>query len=456
MRTVGSHQVSTPDPLPASEYRTALADRLPSDALMDRVTTELANLVPSADGVLVGLVEESGVIRLVHASGALHGLVGASVDPARSLSGLCMKAGFVLRCDDAATDPRVDRVILDQIEMASLVVVPLVRNGETFGVASVVAAATNAFSDHDVTTCQAVAEILAGIISSGADIARLVGFLGPDQVSVPEAAGGDGAYSDSIARFASRVLSPATTLQVEVRHRIHNVLALHQFAMVFQPIVTLRDLRLAGVEALARFPGPPAQTPDRWFADATTVGLGVELEVAAIDDALGALRHLPDGVTLALNAGPDALASSELRSAIARHDASRVVIELTEHAPVMDYTVIRAAVGTLRRLGARLSVDDTGAGFASLTHIVHLAPELIKLDRWIVAGVDADPVRRALVTALVGFAHELGAEVIGEGIETQGELDALRQLGVDYGEGYLLARPGPLATVVSAVGALGG
>jgi len=409
-----------------------------------------------ADGVLIGLVGENGLVRLVHTSGALQGLVGANVDPACSLSGLCMEAGSVLRCDDVTTDTRVDRAIMDKIEMASLVVVPLVRDGRTFGVAGMLAAAKHAFSDHDVATCQAVSGILAGIISSSADIARIAGFLGPDQPFRPDGDGGDLACPDSIARFASRVLSPGTTLQVEVRHRIHKVLTLHRFATVFQPIVTLRDLRLAGVEALSRFPGPPAQPPDRWFADAAAVGLGVQLEVAAIEDALGALRHLPDGVTLAVNAGPDAVASPELRSVIARHDASRMVIELTEHAPVVDYPVMRTAVGTLRQLGARLSVDDTGAGFASLTHIVHLAPELIKLDRWIVAGIDGDPVRRALVTALVGFAHELGAEVVGEGIETQAELDVLRHLGVDYGQGFLLARPAPLDSLISALDGLGG
>ena len=92
-------------------------------------------------------------------------------------------------------------------------------------------------------------------------------------------------------------------------------------------------------------------------------------------------------------------------------------------------------------LGVRLAIDDTGAGFASLAHILKLAPDLIKLDRELTSGIDRDPVRCAPGAALVSFASRIGAEIIAEGIETASELEVLRGLGIRYGQGFLLCRP---------------
>ncbi len=429
------------------DYWSALRELLEPDAFLDRLVSELLVLVPHAEGALVGLVGERGLIHFVHAAGALHDLIGATLDPAHSLSGLAMHTGSVLRCDDADTDPRVDVEVLRRMEMTSLVSVPLQRDGVPVGVVDMVARRARAFTDADVRRCTALAEVLAAMICSSAEIARVLDSLAASESGAP-AELADDATSTTVARFVSNVLSPSTTELVEVRRRVRSAIDEHRFAVVFQPIVRLTDQRLVAVEALSRFSGPPEEPPDRWFAAAGAVGLGVELELAAFGAALEALPDLPGDVSLGVNLGPEALAVPELTGLLEAVDARRVIVELTEHAAVQDYECLQGVLSSLRHMGTRLSVDDTGSGFASLTHIVKLGPEFIKLDRWIIAGLDDDPVRRALVVALVGFAHELGARVVGEGIETASELEVLCALGVDFGQGYYLARPGPLGAVL--------
>lgn len=215
---------------------------------------------------------------------------------------------------------------------------------------------------------------------------------------------------------------------------------------VFQPIVDLRTGRPVGAEALARFDVAPFRPPDQWFAEAAEVGLGLQLEVTALRSALEQLRYLPSGLYLSLNASPMAMASQELRDAVANVPAERVVLELTEHTGVEDYARFGTAIDDLRSRGARLAVDDAGAGFASLLHILNLRPDVIKLDIGLVRGIDADPARRALGSALLHFGFDAyRAAMIAEGIETQGEFDTLRALGCGFGQGFYLGRPGRLS-----------
>jgi EAL domain-containing protein (putative c-di-GMP-specific phosphodiesterase class I) len=118
-----------------------------------------------------------------------------------------------------------------------------------------------------------------------------------------------------------------------------------------------------------------------------------------------------------------------------------VVLELTEHVPVEDYAVLNAALAPLRACGARVAVDDTGSGFASLRHIIDLHPDIIKLDIAITRGIDTDPSRAALAGMLAGFAVEMGIDVVAEGVETLAQRDRLLELGVVHGQGDLLGRP---------------
>lgn len=238
-------------------------------------------------------------------------------------------------------------------------------------------------------------------------------------------------------------LEPDASL-AQRRAVIERILLDGQPSMVFQPVCRTEDRAVLGVEALARFPGPPVQPPNVWFAEAATVGLGVELELAAARNALAALPALPAEGFLAVNLSPTAALQLGVEGVLSQVDPARLVIELTEHAPVTDYPALAGALAPLRAKGMRLAVDDAGAGYASFSHVLRLLPDLVKLDVALTRGIDVDPRRRALTAALLRFAEELGAEVVAEGVETEEELQTLRHLGVGAVQGFHLGRPLPL------------
>ncbi|NHC16389.1 EAL domain-containing protein, partial [Motilibacter deserti] len=202
---------------------------------------------------------------------------------------------------------------------------------------------------------------------------------------------------------------------------------------VYQPIIELERLQVAGVEALSRF---PTGAPDSWFADAARVGASERLELAAVR---AALAHRPDTRGfVSINVSPSIAASPALGRALEGQTLDALVLELTEHERVEDYRALLAHLAPLRERGLRIAVDDAGAGFASMRHVLALAPELIKLDMTLIRDVHKDPTRRALAAALTTFARHTGASLVAEGIETAEELDCLRTLGVTHGQGYYL------------------
>jgi len=210
---------------------------------------------------------------------------------------------------------------------------------------------------------------------------------------------------------------------------------------VVQPIVRPADMAVVGYEALARMQGEPPRPPDWWLAAAAGLGLRHELEVACFV-AAAALGSPPEGRALFVNASPSTItdpAVLELREML----PERLVVELTEQEAVEDYDRLRRFLGRWLARGTRLAVDDAGAGYSSLRHVVDLSPDYLKLDRELVRGVHEDPNRRALLRAVVAFAREVGTSVIAEGVETAGELEVLRDAEVHLVQGYLLARPAP-------------
>jgi EAL domain-containing protein (putative c-di-GMP-specific phosphodiesterase class I)/CheY-like chemotaxis protein len=227
------------------------------------------------------------------------------------------------------------------------------------------------------------------------------------------------------------------------RSEIERFVAGEGMSMVFQPIVDLATDATVGYEALARFDTSPPKPPDEWFAEAVALALGVQLELTATRSALRSLPRIDQGRYLAVNCSYRAAVSSELAALLTPH-AERLVLEITEHEAVEDYDSLVEALEPLRARGARVAIDDAGAGFASLRHTLRIAPDIVKLDLSLTRDIDTDRAKRALAAALVSFAEEVGSALVAEGIETAGELQTLRDLGVGYGQGFFLARPGDL------------
>jgi EAL domain-containing protein (putative c-di-GMP-specific phosphodiesterase class I)/DNA-binding NarL/FixJ family response regulator len=279
----------------------------------------------------------------------------------------------------------------------------------------------------------------AGLLLFGAVVEKQDGRLSSRMTILLEA-----------ADMAAALLGPTWAADLErlsARAALGAIIAEGAFTPHFQPLVSLVDGAIVGYEGLTRFAdGTP---PDIRFAEAERHGLGAELELATLRAAVQAATALPSTTFLALNVSPSlVLAGEGLRSALAAR-AQEVVLEITEHARIDDYAALQAA---LERIDppVKVSVDDAGSGYASLRHILALRPAFVKLDISWVRDIEADPARQALVAGLVHFAAEVGCALIGEGIETEAELRTLRQLGVAFGQGYLLGRPLPVDATTGA------
>lgn len=225
------------------------------------------------------------------------------------------------------------------------------------------------------------------------------------------------------------------------REGIERLIASGDVAIALQPIVDLRDGRLVGAEALSRFP-EPFGPPDAVFAAAHDAGLGIELERLTAEAAFAMLPSLAPDQFLAINVAP--AIAQELASHVSPDvdvPFDRLVVEITEHSPVDCYADLRDALQPLRDRGLRVAIDDAGAGFASLHHIVELRPDIVKIDRSLIAGLAGDPVRRSVVTSFVLLGVELDALVLAEGVETEEDFATARRLGVRAAQGYLFARP---------------
>lgn len=223
-------------------------------------------------------------------------------------------------------------------------------------------------------------------------------------------------------------------------------------SIAYQPICDAVSGRMVGLEALSRFGIEPRRAPDLWFAEAAGIGRSVELETRSIGLALAALSQLPPDVYLSFNASPQTILEVDLRAMLAGYPLQRLVIEVTEHAAIDHYEDIAAVIGPLQDQGLRLAIDDAGAGYASLRHILNLAPDIIKLDMSITRGIDRHPPRRALAAAMQGFASATGSRIIAEGVETQAELQTFAELSIGTIQGYLVGRPAPLEGVLASYG----
>ena len=416
-------------------------------SMMRRVVDQSLLLIPGAEGGVVELAEGS-TMTYVCCAGSLSSAAGLRLNLESSLSGQAVLSATTLRCDDATTDDRVDRAACLAVGAISMVCVPLLYHDAPVGVLKVSSQRKGAFDDEDVATLAALAAFVTTAIATAAEMGRATAAVLAAHGDADPSAGEPERHART-SRFMANVISPGLADGLEARQRVEDVLSAGAFDIAYQPEFDLEEWSLTAVEALARFHPEPYRSPDKWFAEASRVGLGPELELAAVAKALAEASRLTVACPVAVNIGPEALQHPASLEVLRTFEPGRLIIELTEHVEVDDYPLLRRLLHTLRSSGASLAVDDTGSGFASLSHIVKLAPDIIKLDVDLVRDIDADPVRRSLATAVVAFARDTGAKVTAEGVETSEELGTLRGLGIDYGQGYLLGRPGPPEAVLA-------
>jgi PAS domain S-box-containing protein len=223
----------------------------------------------------------------------------------------------------------------------------------------------------------------------------------------------------------------------------------HAYSLLFQPIVEIADGRTRGYEALTRF--LDGEHPDARLAAAWSIGVGSELELAMLSDAIEAGWQLPEGLWLNVNVSPRLLDDlGPVREILAQANRP-LVLEITEHEVITDYPTFRAALSSLGPV--RTAVDDTGSGIANFAHILELRPDFIKLDIGLIRGIDTDPAREAVVVAMCHFARDTGCRLIAEGVETRGEADAIRALGVDFGQGFWYGRPQAMEALIAGTSA---
>lgn len=243
------------------------------------------------------------------------------------------------------------------------------------------------------------------------------------------------------AELTGALLGPALTARTEadlVRRRVREVIRRHAFEPVFQPIVDVDSGGIVGMEALTAFEdGTP---PQLMFEEAAAVGLGLELERATLQAAIGSARELEEQLFLTLNVSPALILQRSTLAGLLAACAAPVVLEITEHDRIPDYPAFRAAVAELDPR-VRLGVDDAGSGYATLSHVIELRPSIVKLDRTLVTGLHRDPARQAIVAGMRHYAQATGCDLIAEGVESEGELRTLRDLGVRLAQGYFLGLP---------------
>ena len=251
--------------------------------------------------------------------------------------------------------------------------------------------------------------------------------------------------SEVRALRASSALLPGLSITPEDdaglpgRAEVAELIGRADMQVALQPVLDLATGVAVGQEALARFGG---RVPtDRWFRAAGLHNLGIELERLTLAAALDRLAILPEGQFLAINTAPASLHDEEVLRLLNSCDLSRLIIEITEHDAVNDYDVTREALGRLRDGGAQIAVDDVGAGFASLRHVLLLQPDVVKLDTSLTRDVHNSPRQMAIVQALVTFSDEVGAVVLAEGIEVAEQVPALLEAGVTLGQGWHLGVP---------------
>lgn len=414
----------------------ALREAADPTSLMRRVAEQAVTLIPGADGASLEVRIDDNTLEYVAAVGTLAPFNGLRLSIHTSLSGLSALTGEMVRSDDARADPRADREAIVRTGVVSLLALPLTSGTDRVAVLKVTAQRPSAFTASDDHVLTSLAEFVRRALDVASELARVTTVLLASSHSEEERL--------QTARFVAEVMRPGLVDDIVGHQRVKDVLDNTSLQMVVQPIADMCTGEVQIAEALARFTAAPARGPDQWFAEAHRVGLGLQLELAAVHEALGLLPLLPSGVSLSVNVAPVVLASGGVLDLVGQRYRDRLVLEITEHHTIDPLTLL-GPLERIREAGIRIAIDDTGSGYASLSSLLRIKPDIIKLDRDLVRGIDHDPVRRAMARALVHFALEDSvAALVAEGIETEAEATTLVELGITLGQGFFFGRPAPV------------
>ena len=422
-----------------------LYGELDPTSLLQRIAEKAIDLLDGADGSSVFMLSD-GVLRTV-ATTIDADRVGRCFPASGRFADQIFARGTPFWCDDILSEARIPPEFHGDGRTRSVIAAPLFVDDRPIGMLSVVSRQPDAFDGEDLCSLLRVCEfagVAVGASLETAEAARGVIEALDQPMLVPQASGQPTArHGDPlrVSEFLADVTRPGSVARLRTEQRVRSTLECEMVRCVLQPVVDLRHGQLAGAEALARFPSRPRRGPDVWFAEAHAVGLGVELETLALRRALETMDAVPDLPLLGINITPDVLLGADLPRLLEPFDGDRIILELTEHLVIDCYDHARRAMNDLRSLGIRLAIDDVGAGYSSLRHVVELEPDCMKLDRAFIAEADRRQMWPRMAHALVEVASGMGADVVAEGIETEAQLKIAQQLGIGLGQGYLLARP---------------
>jgi EAL domain-containing protein (putative c-di-GMP-specific phosphodiesterase class I) len=232
-------------------------------------------------------------------------------------------------------------------------------------------------------------------------------------------------------------------------YKLRDIIENNNISTVFQPIFDVKDKTIFGYEALTRGPvNSEFHSPETLFSYATQYGLLSELEILCRDNAIRQFSSLKLRGMLFLNISPlvlldknhprgETIKSVEKAGINCKH----IVIELSEKYPFLNNEALSLALAQYRKYGFNVAIDDLGAGYSSLKLWSELRPDIVKIDRYFVEGCDQDSFKRKFLIAIFDIAISAHAKVIVEGIETESEYNLLKELGMDYAQGFYLAKP---------------
>jgi EAL domain-containing protein (putative c-di-GMP-specific phosphodiesterase class I)/putative methionine-R-sulfoxide reductase with GAF domain len=420
--------------------------------VIDSVLDQVLEVVSTCDGVAVELLGSQNYLIYVNCSGTLKPFTGLTVHINDSLSGKAILSGSTKISYDCLNDPDVDKKACEITGIRSMAVLPLRYNLQIIGVLKISSQIPNSIKEKDIELVELLAEFVALAIGSLSELSTLASkYLMSHKSSLSDNA--DSVASEIISGFVSQILAPHAKSKYEKRRDVESLFEDNKLNIVFQPIVDLTTNKLNSVEALSRFNTDPYRSPDLWYKDANEVHLGTELELYAVGKILGFLDQLPTEISLSINISPEGILTyrlKELLRSLPEDKAERLILEITEHVAVDNYVELNSTLNDYRKMGIKVAIDDTGSGISSLTHILELSPDIIKLDRSLISNIDNDPVRSSLSSALAVFAKKIDATVVAEGIETQDELETVKQLDIYLGQGFYLAKPMPISEILNS------